>query len=287
MRLSKAWAMYKSDKEYLGYSPVTLKQYELYHNKLIEGIGDKEVDDVMYLDLKEYIHDIAKNLATASLIIRIRQLKSFFRWANEEGLVSKNEAARIKQPKKPQANPKPLTLYEIESLRDACKTPLERSIFEFMYATGCRVGEIQSINKSDINWDNRTIDIVGKGKKARTVYFDLRCEIWLKKYLEMRDDNQEALFVTERRYKANDGQPRRMSLDQFRWVLKRLARSAGIEKSIYPHNLRHSFAMNMLENGAPMESIRDFLGHSHIEHTEVYAQLTKEMRKSIYDKYHR
>src|SRR5699024_3796367 len=163
----------------------------------------------------------------------------------------------------------------------------ERVVFEFMYATGCRVGEMVRVNTKDIQWDNRTLEVLGKGNKKRIVYFDLRCEIWLKKYLETRSDNQDALFVTERKYKANNGQPRRMSTDQIRWILKRLARRAGITKSIYPHNIRHSFATNLLENGAPMEAIQEFLGHEDPKYTEVYAQLTTELKKGIYDKYHR
>lgn len=287
MKLSKAWELYESDKQYLGYSPVTLKQYKMYQRLMIESMGDVNVENITYLDLKEYVHEFSRHLAVTSTIIRIRHIKSFFRWAVDEGVVGKNEATKIKQPKKPQANPKPLTLYEIESLRDACGTPLERSLFEFMYATGCRIGEIQRVNKNDINWNDRTLTVIGKGDKRRLAYFDLRCDIWIKKYLELRTDDQEPLFVTERSFESNNGQPRRMSTHQIRRVLKRIAEKAGIEKSIYPHNLRHSFAMNMLENGAPMESIRDFLGHSNIEHTEVYAKLTKEMKKNIYDKYHR
>lgn len=285
MLLSEAWKLYVADKEYMGYSPVTLKSYSLYHRQFIEGVGDKQVQVVTYFEMKRYFQEMSKRLMPSSVIIKIRQLKSFYNWANDEGLIESNEAARIKQPKLPQTAPKPLTLYEIESLRDACNNPMERSMFEFMYATGCRVGELVKVNMNDIQWDRRLLKINGKGDKDRVVYFDLRCDIWLKKYLETRNDNQEPLFVTERRYKANDGQPRRMSTDQIRWILKRIAKRAGITKSIYPHNLRHSFAMNMLENGAPMEAIQEFLGHDDVKYTEVYAQLTTDMKKGIYDKY--
>ena len=176
-------------------------------------------------------------------------------------------------------------MYEIESLRDACEIPLERSIIELMYATGCRIGEVVKINRADIDWNTRTIPVHGKGNKDRLVYFDLKCEIWLTKYLETRSDDCEALFVTERRHE--DRQPRRMSIAQMRYVIKRVAKRAGIEKSIHPHAVRHSFAMNLLENGAPLEAIQDFLGHSDPRHTEVYAQLTTEMKREIYRKYHR
>jgi integrase/recombinase XerD len=286
MLLSEAWELYKEDKEFLGYSPHTLKSYGLYHKLFIERYGDKEVDQVTYLELKQYTHELAKRLKPASVIARIRHLKSFFRWAHDEGLVTKNEAAKLKEPKKPKASPKPLTLYEIENMRDACETPLERCLFEFMYATGCRVGEIVRVKIDDIDWEKRIVPVFGKGSKERLAYFDLKCEIWLKKYLESRSDSLPNLFVTQRRYQENNGQPRPMTISQVRWIIKRIARRAGIEKSVYPHNLRHSFAMNMLQTGAPIEAIQNFLGHSDAKYTEVYAQLTTEMKKNIYDKYH-
>lgn len=285
MLLSEAWGHYKRDKEYLGYSPVTLESYELYHRLFVEAIGDKKIEDVTYFEMKKFVQDLSKRLQPSSVIARMRHLKSLFRWANDEGVITKNEAVKLREPKLPQATPKPLTLFEIETIRDACKTPLEKSIFEFMYATGCRIGEIVKVNKSDVDWNLRSVQVNGKGNKDREVYFDLRCEIWIQKYLETRNDELEALFVTERKYKENGNQPRRMSIAQMRYILKRVAKRAGIKKSIYPHNLRHSFAMNMLENGAPMEAIQDFLGHTDPRYTEVYATLTTEMKREIYKKY--
>lgn len=285
MLLSEAWPLYQADKEFLDYSKHTLKAYALYHRLFIKWIGDRELNEVTYFDMKRYLSELSKRLKPNSLVTRIRHLKSFFRWAHEEGYVDRNEASKLKEPKLPPPRPKPLTMYEIESLRDACEIPLERSIIELMYATGCRIGEVVKINKADIDWEMRTIPINGKGNKDRIVYFDLKCEIWLNKYLETRNDNCEALFVTERRHE--DGQPRRMSIAQMRYVIKRVAKRAGLERSIFPHAVRHSFAMNLLENGAPIEAIQDFLGHSDPRHTEVYAQLTTEMKREIYKKYHR
>lgn len=285
MLLSEAWKLYERDKRFLGYSENTLEAYGLYQRLLIEECGNIKLTDLTYDIMKEYIYSLSDRLKPSSLSIRARQLRSFLNWAHEEGYVEKNEAAKLKSPRSPLEPPKPLSMYEIETIRDACKSTFERGFFEFLYATGCRIGEVHKLNKGDVDWRQRSVKVVGKGNKKRLVYFNLKCEIWLGKYLDERTDNQEALFVTERSYKDNNNQPRRISTDGFRWTLKRLAKRAGIDKSIYPHNLRHSFAMNLLENGAPMEAIQDFLGHSNIEHTKVYAQLTTNMKKSIYDKY--
>lgn len=285
MLLSEAWILYDKEKRFLGYSPVTLESYGLYHRLLIREKGDIELKDLTYGVMKEYVYSLSARLKPSSLSIRTRHLRSFLNWAHEEGYVPTNEASKLKTPKIPLEPPKPLSMFEIETIRDACETTFERGFFEFLYATGCRIGEVRKLNKEDIDWRQRSVAVDGKGNKKRVVYFNLKCEIWLGKYLDERTDNQDSLFVTERAYKSNDGQPRRISTDGFRWTLKRLAKRAGITKSIYPHNLRHSFAMNLLENGAPMEAIQEFLGHSNIEHTKVYAQLSTEMKRGIYDRY--
>lgn len=285
MKLSAAWDLYEKDKRYLGYSPNTLESYNLYHNLLIRECGDIDINLLTYDIMKEYIYSLSERLKPSSISIRTRHLRSFLKWAHEEGYVETNESAKLKSPRASLEPPKPLTMYEIEILRDVCDSSFERSFFEFLYATGCRIGEVKKIDIEDVDWRNRSVLIEGKGNKKRIVYFNLKCDIWLNKYLDERTDNQPALFVTERYYKENNNQPRRLSTDGFRWTLKRLAKKANINKSIYPHNLRHSFAMNLLENGAPMEAIQDFLGHSNIEHTKVYAQLTREMKKDIYNKY--
>lgn len=286
MLLSKAWTYYEKDKKYQKYSPATLKSYGLHMKLFVRYSGDRDVKDYTYIEMKDYLSTSSERLKASSVITRIRFLKSFFRWAHEEGLTEKNEAARLKEPKLPKREPKPLTVEEIEGMRDACETPLERSIFEFFYATGCRVGEVVKVKTKDIDWNQRMLQVNGKGNKNRTVFFDKRCEVWLNKYLESRDDNQENLFVTEHRFKANDGEPRTMSIAQIRWVLKRVAKRAGIEKSIYPHNMRHSFAMNMLENGAPIEGIQELLGHEDQKYTRIYADLNTKMKRNIYERHH-
>lgn len=284
--MSKAWGHYEKDKKYQKYSPATLKSYGLHMRLFVKHSGDRDVDDYTYFEMKDYLSKESERLKASSIITRIRFLRSFFRWAHEEGLTEKNEAARLKEPKLPKREPKPLSVEEIEGMRDACKTPLERSIFEFFYATGCRVGEVVKVKIKDIDWNQRMLQVNGKGNKNRIVFFDQRCEVWLNKYLDSRVDNSDNLFVTERRYKENNGEPRPMSIAQIRWVLKRVARNAGIKKSIYPHNMRHSFAMNMLENGAPIEGIQELLGHEDQKYTRIYADLTTKMKRNIYERHH-
>lgn len=173
---------------------------------------------------------------------------------------------------------------QIEMLRIACETSLENALLETFFASGCRISEIHKANKNIVDWTNKTMTIIGKGDKERTVFFDVRCAVWLKKYLNERQDNNVALFVTDRKYKAEGNQPRRLSKDGMRWTLKRIAKRAGID-NVYPHRLRHSFAMHLLKNGAPLEVIQQFMGHADINTTRIYSDYNTEMKQQMYRKY--
>lgn len=238
MLLSKAWETYESDKRIEGFSSQTLKAYKLQATLLIRYLKDVKVDTISTVHLKDYLVKSSETLKPSSLSHRIRFMKSFFRWSHVEGHVSKNPAAKIKEPKAGKRIPKFLTEIEIEHLREACSSPLEKALFEFMFSTGCRIGEIVTLQRSGINWSNRSAIVRGKGDKEREVYFNIRCEIWLKRYLEQRQDGDIAIFVTER-------YPHRMSIAQMRYIIKRISKRAGINKTIHPHQLMHSYATHM------------------------------------------
>jgi len=276
--LSKAWETYESDKRIEGFSPQTLKAYRLQSILLIRYFDDLKIESITTTHLKEYLAKSSENLKPSSLAHRIRFMKSLFRWSHEEGHIRKNPAAKIKEPKVGKRIPKFLTEREIEHLREACFKPMEKALFEFMFSTGCRIGEIVSLEKNSINWSNRSAIVCGKGDKEREVYFNIRCEIWLKRYLDNREDNDSAIFVTERH-------PHRMSIAQMRYIIKRISNRAGINKVIHPHQLRHSYATHLLNNGAPLDVIQSLLGHEKSETTKIYAQLSGSLRQEFYRKY--
>ena len=196
-----------------------------------------------------------------------------------KGYIPKNPAAKLKEPKLGKRIPKFLSDLEIEHLREACHTTMEKALFEFFYSTGCRIGEVVKLNRDDIDFRTNSVIVHGKGDKEREVYFNTRCSIWLKRYLDERDDEEPCLFITERRPK------RRMSIDNLRYIIKRISNRAGIKKSIHPHQLRHSYATHMINNGAPLEVIQSLLGHEKSETTKIYAQLSGKLRQDFYSKY--
>ena len=118
----------------------------------------------------------------------MRCIKSIFKWTHEEGHIPKNPAAKLKEPKLGKRIPKFLSDLEIEHLREACHTTMEKALFEFFYSTGCRIGEVVKLNRDDIDFRYKFSIVHGKGDKEREVYFNTRCSIWLKRYLDERDD---------------------------------------------------------------------------------------------------
>ncbi len=278
MRLSEAWSAYEADKRLLGYSPHTLKAYKLQSELLIRYIGDKELAEITFEDLKAYLA-AQGHLKPASLGHRVRFLKSFFRWAHEEGIIDRNPAAKLREPKMGKRIPKPLPEEDLESIIAYCQSPLEHALVDFLFTTGCRIGEVHGLNRRDIDWETRSVIVRGKGDKEREVYFSVRAAIWLKKYLKSRKDDCPALFTTERR------PYRRLSIAQMRYILKRVADRAGIETSVYPHRMRHSYACHLLENGAPLELIQTLLGHEKLETTRLYTALSGPRRRELYRRY--
>lgn len=277
MLLSVAWSLYETDIALRNFSPETIKGYRIQKNLLIRYLGNVNIEEITIFDLKNYLTEKGSHLKPSSLGKRVHFLKSLFKWASDEGYCISNPARKLFEPKLGKRIPKALSEVEVVLLQETCQSPMEHALMEFMYATGCRIGEIHRLNRNAINWDNRSCIVLGKGDKEREVYFTIRAMIWLKKYLNSRKDNDMALFVTERA-------PHRMSIAQIRYVIKRIAKQAGVN-NVSPHRLRHSFATHLLNNGAPMEGIQTLLGHAKLETTMLYAQLSGPRRKEIYTRY--
>lgn len=278
MLLLEATKSYEADKRIEGFSPQTLNAYRLQAKLLVNFLGNTRMNDITTQHLKQYLAESSNELKPSSLSHRIRFIRSLFRWSHEEGIIDSNPASKIKEPKVGKRIPKFLTEREIEHLRDACFTPMEKALFEFMFSTRCRIGEIVTLDRNSINWGSQSAIVRGKGDKEREVYFNIRCDIWLNKYLNSRNDNDSAIFVTER-------SPHRMSIAQMRYIIKRISNRAGINKTIHPHQLRHSYATHLLNNGAPLEVIQSLLGHEKSETTRIYAQLSGRLRQEFYRKY--
>jgi len=269
--------LFLSAKKLEGLSKNTISNYRLELDIFARKVF-KSVSEITTNDLRNYLGQF-DHLKISSLAKRLSVLKSFFSWLEDEEIINKSPAKKIKPPKNEKRIPKSLTIGELEMVREACQTLRERTLFEVFYATGARLSEIYNANIDDINWQNMSLNVVGKGNKEREVYLNFKACYYLKKYLNSRRDDNPALFVTKRKPKKRLG---KRSIER---EIAKIGERAGIKNGLHPHRLRHSLATSMLNNGADITAIQSILGHSSLDTTQVYAQLTDRNKKEQYNRF--
>jgi site-specific recombinase XerD len=164
----------------------------------------------------------------------------------------------------------------------------DRAILELLFSSGLRVSELVGLDKDHINLKRKEFTVRGKGQKDRPIFISNEAADWIEKYLERRDDNSKPLFV---RYSGNkqvrlDGNFYRLTARSVQRLVARYALLAGITKHVSPHTMRHSFATDLLMNGADLRSVQAMLGHSNIATTQIYTHVTDPHLKEIHQKFH-
>ncbi|MGM0804671.1 MAG: site-specific tyrosine recombinase/integron integrase [Bacillota bacterium] len=269
--------LFLSTKKLEGLSPITLGSYKLELRIFADKVK-KRTPDVSSADIRVFLTQFG-HLKLSSLSRKLSVLKSFFSWLTSEELIMRDPTVKIKPPKKEKRLPKALSIEELEMLRESCKTIRQRAFLEILYATGCRLSEVHDLNRTDINYQSMSTNVIGKGDKERTVYLSYKALYHLRKYLNNRTDNEEALMVTERK------PYRRLSKRGIQREIGIIARNAGLEKRVSPHTLRHTFATLTLNNGADIVAVQHLLGHSSPSTTQTYAVLSDERKREQHKKY--
>lgn len=255
-----------------GISKATLENYILRLKPFMEAMI-KPITEITANDIRLYLFNYQneRGITNRSMeTIRIT-ICSFFKWATGEGYIEKNPAETIK-PIKFTVNPrKALDQIELELIRRACTTARETALIETLYSTGCRVSELTGIKLSDIDWNNKTVLLFGKGSKFRTSYINAKAEVAIKAYLHTRTHDSIYLF-------CNDRGGGKMKKDNVQKIVRILAERAGLGgKKVTPHVFRHTTATQALKSGMPVVDIQKLLGHSNVATTMVYAHTSTEM----------
>ncbi len=246
-----------------GLSPRTVKTY-VYHNKRFLDFIKKQPADVTQQDIKLYLaeHTDTSSLATVSL------MKSALRFYYDE-ILQKNYLS-FKSPKPARKLPIVLTEEEVLRLIDAAPTRKSSLLLQMLYGSGLRVSECASLKVVDIELDQKIGWVRrGKGAKDRMIIISDGIIKELRKYLEKYEGAY--LFSKEKPLSPRSVQQ----------MLKRVAEKAGIRKDISPHTLRHSFATHLLQHGTDVRVIQELLGHSHLETTQIYTQVTQEQIRRV------
>jgi len=251
-----------------GCRPKTIKGYR-ERLKLFMTQCSKPVQQITTDDLREYLAYLVdeRHLMDNSVQAHINTLRSFFSWLVDEDNIRKSPMRKIKSLKIDKLRSRhPLTAEQLELVRDGCKGYKEKALVEFLVSSGCRVSEVAGLRVDDIDWRDRKCKVIGKGNKERTVYFSVRAKLMLQLYIAERRGG-EALFASSRA-------PYEPLTDRgIEKMISKLGKRIGMERPLYPHLMRHTFASHALNCGMELTIIQHLLGHSDPKTTLIYAEI--------------
>lgn len=277
--LSKRITSFLAAKKIDGLSPKTLKNYREMLGVFAAKV-DKPAGRITADDIREYIGYLAeeRRLKDSSIQTHINTLRAFFGWLDTEDIIKKNPMRKIKSLKIDRVKARrPLTAEQLERLRDGCETYKEKALVEFLVSTGCRLGELVGIRVGAVDWQGRSVVVLGKGGKERTVYFSVRAKLMLQEYLARRRGGK-ALFASSRApYEAM--KPRAVEK-----AFQKIGERAGETRRVHPHLMRHTFASNALNAGMDITIIQHLLGHTDPKTTLIYAELAPRTVKFEYER---
>jgi integrase/recombinase XerC len=280
MENSKLIDKFLSAKKIEGCSIKTIEYYRNIILKMTMSIK-KLIKTITTEDLRKYLSDYKEeNNSSLTTIDNMRRIfSSFFAWLEDENYIVKSPARRIHRVKTAKIMKNTFSDENIEQMRDLCKNDIRNLVLiELLLTTGMRVGELVNLNISDINFEERSCIVLGKGNKQREVYFDAKTKIHLQEYLENRNDNEAALFVSKNK------PHQRLSISGIELIIRNIGKNINIDKA-YPHKFRRTLATMAIDKGMPIEQVQKLLGHVKIETTMHYAMVNQNNVKISHRKY--
>lgn len=282
-----------------GRSSRTAENYTLYLERFVEFTGDVEVDKITTemirkyrLWLNRYKNDNDDELATITQSYHLIALRGFLGYLSKRDITSLSPD-KIELPKTARKQVTFLHYDEIERLLDTIDTSTEvglrdRALVELLFSSGLRVSELVNLNRDHINTKRREFMVRGKGQKDRPIFISESAASHVDAYTAGRIDNLPPLFLSYSRNNVvvNTGDYRRLTARSIQRIINKYTRLAGITKHVSPHTMRHSFATDLLMNGADLRSVQAMLGHSNISTTQVYTHVTDQHLREIYEKFH-
>ncbi|HZW08437.1 MAG TPA: tyrosine recombinase XerC [Phycisphaerales bacterium] len=268
---------------------------------VVGSIGPRTITEVICAAdadrIRPFLAHLAdENYSAATMARKIATLRSFYKWAERRGLAGANPMTLIRTPRQSKRLPKAITVEQVERLLAAPGDAdvlgrRDRAMLETLYSTGIRVSELVGLNVIDLDAAGEALRIRGKGKKERLVPLGTHALTAIRRYSESVEDDPRfaACWAADRRSAAPlfiNKHGGRLSSRSVRRKLDKYLREAGLDPSISPHTLRHSFATHLLDNGADLRSVQELLGHQSLSTTQVYTHLTTQRLQRAYDEAH-
>jgi site-specific recombinase XerD len=282
-----------------GRSAKTAENYKLYLERFVEFTEDIKVEAITTetvrkyrLWLNRYKNESGEGLSIITQSYHLIALRGFLKYLSDRGIESLS-ADKVKLPKVSRKQVSFLHFDEVTRLLDC--VPLDdesgmrdRAILELLFSSGLRVSELVNLNRGHINTKRREFMVRGKGQKDRPVFISKAAADRVDEYLATRIDNLPPLFLSYSRNNVStqSGDFRRLTARSIQRMINKYARLAGITKHVSPHTMRHSFATDLLMNGADIRSVQSMLGHSSISTTQVYTHVTDEHLRDVHERFH-
>jgi site-specific recombinase XerD len=262
-----------------GCSEKSLKYYDATIRRMLGGV-DKPVREIGTDDLRGYLADYqkARNSSKVTIDNMRRIFSSFFGWLEDEDYILKSPVRRIHKVKTDKPIKETFSDEGLELLRDACEEIRDLAMVDLLASTGMRVGELVTLNREDVNFHERECVVFGKGGSERVVYFDARTKIHLLNYLDGREDNNPALFVSLTLPRE------RLLIGGVETRLREIGKRADMQK-VHPHKFRRTLATRAIDKGMPIEQVQRLLGHVKIDTTMHYAMVNQANVKNSHRKY--
>ncbi len=279
-----------------GRAVKTVENYEHYLTRFFDQMEIKEISDITEEKIREFRLWLNRQPGTSGTMKRRTQnyyliaLRAFLKFLRKRGIEGLNPE-RIELAKLPERQIDLISSTELERLITATdgvgeKALRDKAILELLFSTGLRVSELCALN-SDIDLSRDDLSVRGKGEKVRVVFLSEASKQAVREYLKVRKDMEEALFVNIPRVGTDSKKtPTRLTPRGVQLTIKYYATKAGITKKVTPHVLRHSFATDLLSNGADLRSVQALLGHASINTTQIYTHVTDAHLREVHKRFH-
>lgn len=276
--IPKIVKLYLASKKLEGLSDNTIENYSGRLRIFFEAIR-RPPQDIQTNEIRMFLvtYQVQNKISDRSLDKYRQILNSFFEWCLNEEYITKNPCKNIKEIKYEVEPRHSLTRFQLEKVRRACKTPRDLAIVDILYSTGCRVTELVNMKLSDINTQDNSVEIVGKGKKHNTVYLNEKAQISLNDYMAVRKGDSEYIFLSER------APYNKLSTRTVEAMFKQIGEQLNIK--LTPHILRHTSATLALQSGMPITQVQKMLGHANVNTTQIYAETSQEEIATSHKRY--
>lgn len=266
-----------------GLSPLTIKDYRGRLYSFFKAVR-KPYTQITHKDIRGYMlayqYEREKPVCNRTMNHYQGIITHFFEWMQDVGYITADPAKNLPSIKFEKKQKESMNRHDLIILMDACSNIRQKAIVALAYATGCRVSELCRIKLTDINWVKKSITVLGKGSKYRTVYFNDQAEIYVRKYLESRKDDDPHLIVSTR---GAHGVSVRAIEKMMREIYLRVEDKVNVK--VTPHIVRHTTATLAIESGMPVTTVQKILGHASIETTMEYVDMSKINISQEYQKF--